>query len=65
MKNKCVEISKGLWEDNTYVEKIIKSEDLLKYTRLGWKETLWSKVQPEIVATKWKNAINAMENMED
>ena len=30
-----------------------------------WKETLWSKVQPEIVATKWKNAINAMENMED
>ena len=51
---KYTEISKGLWEDNTYVEKIIKSKDLLKYTRLGWKETLWSKVQPEIVATKWK-----------
>ena len=62
---KYTEISKGLWEDNTYVEKIIKSKDLLKYTRLGWKETLWSNVQPEIVATKWKNAINAMENMED
>ena len=36
MKNKDVEISKGLWEDNTYVEKIIKSKDLLNYTRLGW-----------------------------
>lgn len=61
MKNKYVEVGKGVWEDGTYREQVILVDDLPLKIRQGWNQTSWSKRNPELVPVKWENAIKGME----
>lgn len=62
MKNKYVEVGKGVWEDGTYREQVIRVDEIPLKIKQGWNQTSWSKRHPELVAVKWKNAIDVMEN---
>lgn len=63
MKSEYVEMWKG--SGLNYSERIVPEHEVRALIRAGWSISRLTKLSPEKLLVKWKNAIDAMENMED
>lgn len=63
MKDKYVEMWRGIGLN--YSERIVPEHEVKSLIKAGWSITRLSKVAPDKLLVKWKNAIEAMENMVD